>query len=398
MIKCSEFLGRNYFESYSEFYFMLGVARECLRRGTYLDMSGIYIEKSISPDNILEYFKLLVSKGAIVFKGVTVDNMNYYSDLDLDTSCLSELESEGKVFKELEDRYEWTYEYSNENYGDYRYTLLNTRKMNNSLLHLVAYHVASVYMGYLPNKPLHVIIDDRQKVASTYVYINLISCNKTMKIFGEYVKLDIDFTDFTVDLEYSIFCNNGMVAGRHKLWSISEKRGILEKVGIKEGSIVLLWERKGMNDSNPIGRIIGSTLVRVDSIEEDYIYLTCIYLVKTKEELIDDYYEIPEDKREMFSDLLSFRVNTHQQSYAYTSLGVSNYFSMEESLFLDKIDKDATVTKKITVDGNTNYVEMSEIDALYWLLCQFNVEFDRELYRDMYNEGKELLWDKYGDS
>lgn len=397
MIKCNEFLGRYYFKSYSEFYFMLAVAKECYRRGTYLDVSGMRIERDVSPENMIEYFKVLVNKGAIQGEGLNSDAKEYTSSLDLDTSCLSELEAEGKIFLECEDCLEWSYEFAANSYSKYNITLLNASKMGNSLIHLSAYYLASVYMGYLPEKPLKITIDDRQKVASTYIYINLISCNKTMGLFKENIILNIDFTDFSVDLDYSIFCNNGIMAGRNKLWSISEKKEFMKKEGIVEGSIVILWERKGMNESNPIGRITGSTIVRVDKIEDDYVYVTCLYLVKTKEELVDDYYDIPEDKRYMFSDLLDFNANTHPESFSITSLGVKNYFSSEESMFLDKIDDTASVTKKVTVEGNTNYVEMSEIDAIYWLLCQFSIEFDRNLYKNMYNEGNDLLWDMYGE-
>lgn len=53
--------------------------------------------------------------------------------------------------------------------------------------------------------------------------------------------------------------------------------------------------------------------------------------------------------------------------------------------------------KRITIDGKEGDVSMSSIDAIYWLLCQYSIEFDRELYRNMYNDGKDLMWDLYGD-
>ena len=63
MLVCEEYFKRNYFESYSEFYLALCIAAELGRRGTYLDMSTMRIEKNIIPTIQLDYFKYLVSKG-----------------------------------------------------------------------------------------------------------------------------------------------------------------------------------------------------------------------------------------------------------------------------------------------------------------------------------------------
>ena len=38
---------------------------------------------------------------------------------------------------------------------------------------------------------------------------------------------------------------------------------------------------------------------------------------------------------------------------------------------------------------------MKGVDAVYWLLCQYNVEFDKDMYREMYMGDKPFLWDMY---
>ena len=53
--------------------------------------------------------------------------------------------------------------------------------------------------------------------------------------------------------------------------------------------------------------------------------------------------------------------------------------------------------KRITVQGKEADVEMNEVDAIYWLLCQYEIDFDRELYKSMYNSSKDLMWDEYGE-
>lgn len=395
MIMCKDFLKRNTFESYSEFYLMLAVAKECYRLGTHLDMTGMIIERDIAPKNMVNYFKVLVNMGAIVGEGIEKDSVKYESDLDMDTSCFTELSDKGKLFYEEEDCFLWSYEIASKLYSEFSLTMLHSMKMGNILMHLTACYLVNVYLGYLPCKPFKISITDRQKVISTYIYINLVSCSKSFKFFKDNVILDLDFADFVVDLDYSIFMNNGIMANRNKLWSISEKKEFLKKEGLVEGAICIKWERRGMCESNPIGRIIGCNLVRVEEIGNNYVTLTDIYLVKTKEELLDDYYDIPEDKRVMFKDLLDFNVNLYLENIPITSLGVKNYISTEETLFLNRLDPLELVTKKITIDGNTSQVEMTEINAIYWLLCQFEVEFDRDMYKSMYSPEEELLWDMY---
>lgn len=395
MINCESLFKRRHFESYSELYLALVIARECLRRGTYLDMSTMNIEKDITPPNMLEYFKYLVSLGAIKIEGLEVSEINNIPSTYLDTNPIADFED--NIFKNCSEHYEWSFSWVFDTCSNYPYEFLKAMNLGNTLMHLVGYYIVSREEGTLESKPLKIIINDRQKVASTYLYINLLSCSKSLKWFNDYIQLEIDFSEFSVDLDYSIFCNNGFAAGRNKLWSWKEKEGFLRKEGMEEGSILVLWERKGMCEANPIGRIVGSTLVRLDNIDNGDLHMTVFPLCKTKEEITDDYYDIPEDKRMYFNDLLDFKVKSYQRNMPLTSLGIRNYFSTEETTFIDKIDKSGTVSKKVTVAGNTDYVEMSEVDAIYWLLCQFEVEFDRQLYRDMYNDGEDLLWDKYGE-
>lgn len=65
MLSCREIIGRDYFESYSEFYLALCMAAEMGRREDKLDMSDMRVDKSILSKTELEYFKYLISIGDI---------------------------------------------------------------------------------------------------------------------------------------------------------------------------------------------------------------------------------------------------------------------------------------------------------------------------------------------
>lgn len=394
MLKCSEIFKRNTFKSYSEFYLACAMAQECLRIGETLDISDMQIEKDILPSNFLEYFKVLVWEGAFTGVGEAHNGkkpeMSTNNKLYFNTECFDILGN--TIYKSEGESLFWSFEYARDEYKGYR---VNLSEADNFIMHIVANYLVQYYLGKITAKPLVISITDLQKVKTPYYYINLLSCCKTLPFLDGLVFMDIDFSEYNLDIEYSLFCNNGYAAKRNQKWSISEKKNFMKQEGIIEEGIYVLWERKGMNDSNPIGHIENCTLVRLDEIGAEDVSLTCIPLVKTQEEITDDYYEVPAEKRELFSDLLDFKVNSYLRSVSLYSMGVRNYMS-DEDVFIDLIDVDEQVTKKITIDGKVDNVEMSGVDALYWLLCQFGVEFNKELYKSMYSPNQNLLWDIYG--
>lgn len=394
MLKCEEIIGKREFESYSEFYLALCIAAEMFRRGDKLDMSSMKVEKELLSDKELSYFKYLKAVGAIYINGVNLekvdtDGVAYY----LDMNDLTELKD--VLVESREDCYYWSPSIVTEKYigGPRAFTILSN--IGNNLMHIIAHLVVCMYFGEREKKKI-VVHFEGIPAKNTYYYVNLYSCAQSLEWFRDLVEIDVDWEGANVDIQYSIFCNNGQVARRYKRWSVSEKREIMEKYGIVEGSIVTLWSRSGMCQSNIMGKINSVIVARIDEIGNDFVAVTTIPLNKTKEESILDYYSIEEDKRYLFSDLLNSKPALASRILSLYDVGVYNYF-FDEGQFLCPLDTGEKVTKIITVDGKQAPVEMKEVDALYWLLCQYSIEFDRELYRKMYNKGKELMWDLYGD-
>lgn len=392
---CSEILQKSYFDSYSEFYLAMGIARECLRRGMQLDMSTMRIERDALPKNEMEYFRYLVSVGAICIDGLDSGSSIVEPDLYLNTDCFDSMSK--VLFKELEDRYYWSFEYANEFYDKYdkERVLLNPSKSGNVLIHLVAYLLVGFYVGDIPKKKIEIDING-QKARSTYIYVNLVSCCKTLDWLEDILILNVDLDGYSVDIGYSIFCNNSYSTGKHKKWGVGDKKKYMEELGICEGSIAILWQRKGMCVSNPIGKIVNATVVKINEIGDDFIAVSFIAVNKTKEEVRLDYEDIPEDRRYMFTDILYSKPSVTEHILSLYELGIEGYF-FDESELLVKIDKKNKVTKKVTIDGKVGDVEMREVDAIYWLLCQYEIDFDRNLYKKMYNQSEDLLWEMYGD-
>lgn len=396
MVRCEEIIGRKYFESYSEFYLALCIAAELGRRGKSLDMSSMKIDKGILSRYELEYFKYLQAVGSI-YVGETDKSyetwgspsvLRYYLDMNDITAM------EGKLYKEYETEYFWSPEMLIE-YEDSPASFKKISNTGNILMHITAYVLISEYFGEIKKKPF-IVSFNSLKAKNTYFYVNLCSCSQTLEWFDDFMQLKIDFGDVNVDIQYSIFCNNSQVAGHHKGYGREEKHELMKELGIVEGSIVVLWERAGMCPSNIMGRITHSVIARVDEIGDDFLGVTTIALNKTREEQLLDYYSIEESKRYLFNDMLNYSPAQLIKTVSLYETGIGDHF-LDEYMFITLLDEKEKVTKRVTINGEEVEICMSGIDAIYWLLCEYSIEFDRGLFRKMYSCGKLLMWDEYGE-
>lgn len=392
-MNCSKLFGKTSFESYSEFYMALAVARVLGDYGECLDMRDINIEKDMITGDHMAYFKVLIDRGYINLgvpnKDVVVDE----SELDINISAFDKIGD--KLFREENGNYIWDYDLVVNEYKKVEPNFVLFSKMGNLVLHLVAFFILKRNWGYYPkSSKLHINIDNMQS-KSTFLYVNLYSILLTMPWVGEYILLNVDFdSDTNVDIKYSIFCNNGYMSKRYKQWSVSEKLNIMKDLGMGVGSIVCWYQRAGIRENNTFGRITRAIIVRIDEIGDDFIAVRSVAVNKTKEESYLDYLE--SENQFLYSDLSTPTLYERNETLNIYNLGIENYF-FEETNLLTKIDKAERVTKRVTIDGKEGDVEMSGVDAIYWILCQHDFDFDRALYREMYSGGDDLMWDLYGD-
>lgn len=395
MVKCEKIIGRKYFKSYSEFYLALCIAAELGRRGNVLDMSNMKIDKDILSKYELEYFRYLQFVGHIYIGDVNkptifTDNpedLRYYMDMNDITSMV------GRMYGEDETEYFWYPEFIT---GDD--VPLSFKKISNTgnlLMHITAYVLMSEYFGEIKKKPF-VVSFNNMKAKNTYFYVNLCSCSQTLDWFDDFMQLKIDFGDINVDIQYSIFCNNSQVAGHYRAYSRDEKHRLMKEMGVVEGSIVVLFERSGMCPSNIMGKITHAIIARVDEIGDDFLGITTIALNKTKEEQLLDYYSIEESKRYLFTDMLNYSPAQLIKTVSLYETGIGDHF-LDEYMFITLLDPKEEVVKRVTINEEEVEISMSGIDAIYWLLCEYSIEFDRDLFRKMYSHGKLLMWDEYGN-
>lgn len=396
VVKCEDVLGRDTFKSYSEFLLMLCIGQEYNRIGYTFDISNMVVPPNLLGKTQIDFYKWLVYRN-IIYAGTELEKppekeSEYYLDNDAITY------GEGKFFEEKEDCYMWSNAFAKkQNYGKYQLSLYSVGNMGSILLHLVANMLVSILERRKPKKKIVVYIDGLMGKA-TNTYVDLISCKKTLKWFNDIVDVQTDYSLKSADVEFSLFINNGIMAKRNKEWTVTEKLQLMENEGIRDGSICIMYERTGLAETNRVGRIVNSSIIRINKIDQKKmkLYITIIPLYRTKEEVRMDYAEIPEELQGMFADMLEFNVKLFDKTLDLYTLGISNYLTDEE-LFIERIDEYGDVDKYITVGKKILKTRLSQRDAIYWLLCQYDVEFDRELYKSMYLEEDLFLWDTYNN-
>lgn len=380
---------RSYFKSYSEFYLALSIGNVLHTKGHYLNMDGMQVDSDSLPNTMIAYYKKLLNSGALVLSMYQKsDTVIENAAVDVNTYYFEKL----PLFYEEDGHRGWSVDYAISNYKGIPVNYLSTDTMGNLVMHLVAYNIVDCLLNNYKKKL--VIHFDSFKARTTFLYVNVYSCLSTIKWLKEYVELDVDLTGYSVDLDYSIFCNNGYVAGHNKPHTVSEKLGFMKKFGMVEGSMLVLWHRERMNENNPFGKVVSASIIRLDEIGDTYLGVTKISLNRTKEEVEADYYDIEESKRHLYVDLLDKKPYQEATELGIHSLGVDNYFYDEED-YITLLDDTAQVTKLVTIDGEKVHIEMSNTDAIYWLLRQYDIEFDRELFKEMYFGDDIPLWDRY---
>lgn len=403
MINCADVFGRPYITSYQEFYLAMTVGAECGRRGEVLDMSMMRIvDPKLLSKNDKDYLKYLKSIGAIydgvepekrVVRNSAEDYMEDRSVFWFDVDKFSELQ--GRLFRVEGDSYHWGYSWASETYGDqYLKSITSLSLIGKTIMHLVGHMLVNFIVGDMPAKKM-VFHFNRMEARATYIYLPLYACICSCENIKKLVELDFEEERRELrDLDYFVLYESSRNSGLFALHDWKTKRNVLETHGIKEGSIVAMYKRARISANNPAGFIKEAYIAKIESLGDSPNYvISTLSVNKTMEEQEMDYLEIDEAYRHLYSDMLDFHIPRNYDRKSLYTTGVCEYFYDEEWLMLP-LDKSETVNKRVTIDGKQVTIPMNTVEAVYWILCQFGVSFNKDLYKDMYNDGKPLLWDK----
>lgn len=420
MIKCSDLIGKKTIGTYYEFLFCMALAAECGRRGDTLDMRDIQlldmgclkedgVESGMLSSKDIGYMHYLRSIGSLedgsipevrFERGSEDDVPSKRPDLYFEVSAVTELYD--VLVEDTPTEYLWVRKDLFDVYGAYGDDLLPIPKVGNTIMHIAAHLFMCFKMGEREVKPVRFHFKGHDAETGS-MYIDLLAgCRSLPYLSGFSVTFDEDYLNRMGDIDFSIVCSISNHAGRHKKWDCDRKFKVFRSMGWKEGSILVLYKRSRVSASNDMGTINSASIIRIDKINDKLVKtngvcrtgweVTEFAVDKSKNEIEADYLGIAQENRHLFSDMLSSTLKGVYTFYSFDSVGIGTYFYDEEYLFMP-LDSSSMVSKLVTVDGKKVTLTMNEVEAVYWLLREYGVEFDYELYKKDYNNGNPLKWD-----
>lgn len=403
MIKCDILFEKKTIDSYYEFLFAMALAAECGRRGLSLDMSMMcLLDKGMLSKDDLDYMHFLRDKGYIYDnsnpetrdKYKSYDLPTYYFDVDSVTNLYFVL------FRDDSEYYYWDRKYAEKNYSkDYIISILNIRRLGNSLIHLVAHMLMCFKMHEREEKPMKFYFATTD-VNTDSLYLNLWACHLTIPSLKKliFIEFDENYVRSLGDMDFSILYNTSKHANRFKKWSCSDKFEAFRQYGFQKGDIAILYRRSRFSKNNQLGKIATASVIRINDFSEDLKskpgwYVSSYAIKSTLEERLQEYYLTDESIRDIIFD---GKLHSITEYLNFNNVGIGSYFYDEDYLLLP-IEKNNTRLNLVIIDGKYSMVEMDNVDTIYWILNEYQVDFDKDMYRNHYNNGKPLMWDIYGD-
>ena len=399
----TEILGKSSIDTYFELYFILALSRVTKRYGYILDITNVSVDPYTMGTNIKNHFKELAFMGSIfIGKEVSDPELAEPTEFLTDISELEEISDDEWYAWEGKNRV-WSKKYAEDNYkkinknGQMEALKFNKiDSLGENIMVLVAKFLFLKHLQIEDGEKLVIDISNPIETANFRWYINILGCAKTLKIFKDLIRVKLYNNTVPMDEEFLLFNIAREGAGRNRYFSLSEKLDLIESMGIKEGQIMTLYQRRKISESNKRGGIETAYIMRIDEITENMIFFSSVGIPNTKEELRRAYDNISEEVRHKYDDLLTKKPHISIKSFEINDIGIHDFF-LDEEYFLMPLSSDDIISKLVTIDGEVKEVPMNEINCVYWLLRQYEVEFDYELFKDTYNDGEDLLYDFYYD-
>lgn len=385
MIHVSDLLGKNYFETVSEYRLALSFAMECARRGDKLSVEGVLSQANLNSRVHSGYKNYLIENGLV--EGFSKMDDDFYPFEEGDYSFLSQ----DNLFEDNGEYLYWDNDWGLETLGSLYYKLAGVGDIPYLLEFLVCRHLYDVLTG-VESRKLYIKLS--QQLSSTFSsYLDIVSTYMSCPRLRDYIEIVLHERS-TVDLKLSLFQYDSSNLGFNREYTVEEKLNFLELNKFSEGMILVLFDRKGINVSNSLGNIEMAHLVRLDEVVDGKLYLTMLRGTRTYEETAKDFLMIPEKNRPLYFDLLDKSDSIHgTMEVDLRECGIGSRFYREKHL-LDTISTDDMVKKLVSDEGNIFEQELSEAEAIYYTLMQNDAPIDAELYRDYYFNGEEGFWDK----
>lgn len=202
-----------------------------------------------------------------------------------------------------------------------------------------------------------------------------------------------------------------MQVGYEAWWHRGRERGLLDRwyrpkekieylrnvLNLWTGDIVLFYERNYSTKYNYIKSISSCHIAIIREITSTSITLETINTVKTKYDAEVDYKNLTMAVKSMYDGIEKYsRWNSSIQKYDITDVGVE-YLMHTERYFILPLDQADDVIHLNVRDNNgrTGKYALHQNDAVYWILKDYDVDFDEEHFKLRYFENSATAYDVF---
>lgn len=175
-----------------------------------------------------------------------------------------------------------------------------------------------------------------------------------------------------------------LVGGMLETSSVKQKIDCFRK-RFRKGDIVLLYTKSVKGNKNDNVRTVEScTMARVEKATSQRIELTAIYTTETPLSTKKRIDELPEKNRELYGDDYYLRHHEQKMSLDWLDVGICEYTYIEEYFITDLNCDDSVELWFNRKDGTEVKLELQNADAIYAILCERKIEFDKQRFEKLY--------------
>ena len=280
-ILLNDIFGKDHFDNVIEYKLLLYIANLCKHFDKVLDISKMrpwfdleQLKETYSIKMCQGWMRTLIHEGCLY---VGIDPEKVPKGEPLTVNLDSFFKEDRPLFEEREGSLYWCYDTPRTlDYVEKEKFLV--RGAENYILALTGLYLLKRYLGL--EKSPSLIIDFRMGTSkynslayvNTYLYINILSCIKTIPTYGKYIELRLSQDVYEKDdLDYLLFMKNARYDGKLQDYTVKEKLEKLSLLNYDIGGIYIIWKRRKINANNPSGLIDNAIVVRLDEIGDDFI-------------------------------------------------------------------------------------------------------------------------------
>lgn len=370
----------------SELFYICELGKHLKTHGCVLDITDISINKSVRLSKFWKYFAFCLEKGYIT--GLDKEGLDLsYEMRDLDLIYTEEFNEDRKpIFTEKGNVWDWYYK----NTSDISYKnaiLFGSNDFSQVLTSIVAYAMINRYISGVPEK-LIVHLEDEKVFRSIADLLILETCSDALL---DWCELDVENRE---KYAYDAYVYGKKEKGLFKTFvGVDEKRDYFSKV-YKKGDIVLLYKRDVKRQSSKT-LIEESHVAIIEGVSKAGVRFNIVPRLRTKVDDEERFKKYKEATKSLYVGKSYTNLNLRQETISWLDLGVKNLLYKEEYFIQDIINFDESLLMCIKVNEEVKKVDLDLHEAIYWVLCDRDIKFNRTSYKAKYFKGKTPLYDKW---